>query len=94
MELKLERNASGHLIINSSLTGANGFSQVMSFTDTNAATQGTYTFDHLGFLSGANLGTDQAQFSNLDVTFYVPEPASAGLLAVGTLGLLARRRRA
>ena len=94
VELKIERNASGHLSLNGSLTGANGFSQLMSITDTNAAANGTYTFDHVGFLLGANLGADQGDFTNIDVTYYVPEPATAGLFAVGALGLLARRRRA
>ena len=66
MNLTIER-LGNDLLISGLLTGANGFSQSLSATDTTAATSGTYTFDRLGFLIGGNLDTDQAQFSNLDV---------------------------
>ncbi|MGB7158738.1 MAG: PEP-CTERM sorting domain-containing protein [Tepidisphaeraceae bacterium] len=83
------------LIVSGQLTGSNGFLQSLNSTDTAAGTNGTYTFDHLGFLLGGNLGTDQAVFSNLTISTNVPEPISAAALGfVGVLVCLRRRRRA
>jgi len=69
MFLAIERS-DNNLIISASLNGSNGFTQLLSATDTTAATLGSYTFDHLGFLLGQNLGTDLATFSNLQVAFF------------------------
>jgi hypothetical protein len=80
----------------------NQFSQIMTVTDTTGI--GTFTFDRLGFLTGGNLGTDRAEYFNLDVTFTpggagsgggsaVPEPATSILLAVAALAALGRRPR-
>ena len=81
------------MLVSGLLTGANGFSQSLSATDTTAATSGTYTFDRLGFLIGGNLDTDQAQFSNLDVALVtVPEPSTLALGFVGLLACLLRRQ--
>jgi hypothetical protein len=87
---------------------ANEFSQIMSGTHTTASTSGTFTFDRIGFLLGANLGTDRAAFANLDVTFTpgasgsgtlaggfgVPEPATFVLLAIAAaaIAIVSRRR--
>jgi hypothetical protein len=79
------------LALEFTLTGANGFSQTLSFLDTTASTLGTFTFDRVGFLLGGNLDTDRASFSNVRV--FIPEPASALLLAVGILGLVPLLRR-
>jgi hypothetical protein len=68
MTLTIERSGDD-LVISAELAGANGFLQSMNATDATAAALGTYTFDRLGFLLGNNLGTDQAVFSNLLVTF-------------------------
>jgi hypothetical protein len=95
MDLLIERDALGGLMISATLNGSNGFSQSLSFTDANAGANGTYTFDHLGFLLGANLGADQAVFSNLMISSNtIPEPATWAL-GVGSLigGLLVRRQR-
>lgn len=91
MMMTIERSGND-LLISATLTGSNGFTQSLSATDTNAATLGTYTFDHVGFLLGGNLDTDRAAFSDLQI-FSIPEPAS-GLLAVVSLvaaGFLRRR---
>jgi hypothetical protein len=91
MSIVIERNALGELMISSTLTGANGFSQTLAAIDTTASTLGTYTFDHIGFLLGGNLDADRAAFSNLRVR--IPEPAS-WILGIASLvvGALARRR--
>jgi hypothetical protein len=57
------------LVVSGMLAGENGFMQSLTATDLTADTLGTFTFDRLGFLLGNNLGTDQAEFSNLLVTF-------------------------
>lgn len=88
MNLTIERNALGHLLISSTLLGANGFTQSLSATDMNAATQGTYTFDHVGFLLGANLAADQAFFSDLQVALN-PVPEVSSFLLLGLIGILA-----
>jgi hypothetical protein len=81
----------------------NEFSQVLSSTHTTASTTGTYTFDRLGFLTGANLGADKATYSNLDVTFTaggsssggspIPEPSTSNLIALAALAVAGRRPR-
>jgi hypothetical protein len=88
----------------------NEFSQVMSATtnpiDTDELppnTAGTYTFDRLSFLTGGNLGADQATYSNLEVTFTaggggaggsaVPEPSASILVALAALVAAARQPR-
>jgi hypothetical protein len=76
MNLTIERNAAGEMLLSGALTGVNGFSQMLNATDTTASTLGTYTFDHLGFLLGGNINTDRAAFADLDVTFM---PGVAGL---------------
>ncbi len=68
MNLTIERSGND-LVISATLDGLHGFTQSLSATDTTAGTLGTYTFNRLGFLLGNNLGTDQAKFSNLLVTF-------------------------
>jgi hypothetical protein len=91
MRMVIERNALGELQVTGKLTGANGFSQTLSGTDTTASTLGTYTFNHVGFLLGGNLDTDRAVFERMSIA--IPEPASwlLGLsLVVGWA--LARRR--
>lgn len=69
MRLTIERNAGGELIVSGTLTGLNGYSQMLSHVDSTASISGTYTFDHVGFYLGVNLDTDRAAFSQLDVTF-------------------------
>jgi hypothetical protein len=86
----------------------NLFSQVMNATtnpiDTDGNppnTAGTYTFDRLSFLTGGNLGADQALYSNLEVTFTagggggsaVPEPATSILLALASIAVSGHRSR-
>ena len=95
MNLSIERDALGGLLISATLTGSNGFSETLSATDANAGLNGTYTFDHLGFLLGANLGTDQAVFSNLQIsTPTIPEPTTLALGVASLMGgVLTRRRR-
>ena len=68
MNLTIERS-SNDLVVSGTLDSVNGFTQSISGIDTTALTQGTYSFNRLGFLLGMNLGTDQAAFSNLLVTF-------------------------
>jgi hypothetical protein len=93
LKMTIERNALGELLVSASIMGDNGFSQTLTGTDTTASTLGTYTFDHVGFLLGGNLDTDQAQFINLLIA--IPEPAS-WLLGVSSLVatvLFGRRRK-
>lgn len=73
LSLSIERNGVGDLSLSGSITGtaATNFTQVLSAVDL-AATVPTYTFDHLGFLLGGNLDTDQAFFTNLDVKLVQP----------------------
>jgi hypothetical protein len=66
MTLTIERSGDD-LVVSGELEGTDGFTQYLSGTD--ASGLGTYTFDRLGFLLGGNLGADQAEFSNLLVTF-------------------------
>lgn len=92
MNMTIERSGA-NLIVSALLTGVNGFNQSMNATDLTASTLGTYTFDRLGFLLGGNLDTDQAVFSNLDVTFVpVPEPSALAIGFAGMLGCLLCRR--
>lgn len=94
MNLTLERSGAS-LLVSGTLTGAtNGFVQSLSTTDATASTQGSFSFDRLGFLLGANLSTDQAQFSQLDVTYTpIPEPATCMLALVSIIGTAVMRRR-
>jgi hypothetical protein len=82
---------------------------VIDLVNGGAETQGTYYLIGYG-AGGADpyadltIGTlpggftyslvDDTGNNSIDLTATVPEPASAGVLAVGALGLLARRRRA
>jgi hypothetical protein len=68
MTLSIERSGDD-LVVTGELEGSNGFVQSLNATNATADTLGTYTFDRLGFLLGNNLGTDQAVFSNLLVTY-------------------------
>ncbi len=68
MNLTIERSGND-LVISATLDGSNGFTQSISATDSTAQTQGTFSFNRLGFLLGMNLAADQATFSNLLVTF-------------------------
>jgi hypothetical protein len=70
MNMTIQRSGND-LVISATLDGLNGFTQSISATDTTALTQGTYSFNRLGFLLGNNLAADQATFSNLLIT-YVP----------------------
>jgi hypothetical protein len=70
MNMTIERSGND-LVISATLDGLNGFTQSILATDTTAGTLGTYAFNRLGFLLGGNLGTDQASFSNMVVT-YIP----------------------
>ena len=93
MSLTIERSGND-LLVSAVLTGANGFNQLLSATDTTAGTAGTYTFDRLGFLVGGNLDADQALFSNLDVSLVVvPEPSTYALGLMGLGMFLVRYRR-
>jgi hypothetical protein len=79
MNLTIERNSLGELLVSASLLGTNSgntYSHILSATHTTALTAGTYEFDRLVFLSGNNLDTDRMAFTDLDVTFM---PAAAGL---------------
>lgn len=85
-----------NVLVSGTITGTatTNFNQAISATDVTASTLGTYTFDHLGFLMGGNLDTDQASFSNLQVSYVpVPEPGAAGLV-IAAAALALRRRRA
>jgi hypothetical protein len=91
MEMTIERNAAGELLLNATLTGSNGFSQTLSGTDTTAGTLGTYTFNHVGFLFGGNLDADRVAFSNIRVA--IPEPGTwLGAILSLVAGVCARRR--
>jgi hypothetical protein len=68
MTLEIERSGND-LVVSGELEGSNGFMQSLSATNVTASTLGTYTFDHVGFLLGDNLDTDQAAFFNLLVTY-------------------------
>lgn len=95
MTLTIER-VGDDLLVSGLLTSANGYNQFLSATDTTASTLGTYTFDRLGFLLGGNLDTDQAQFSNLDVSLVpVPEPSTWAMMLMGFGGvaMMIRRRK-
>ncbi len=65
--------------------GLNVYSEVLSATDTTAATNGTYYFDRLGFLTGTNLAADRAAYANLDVTFIPGGQLSADYNQNGTV---------
>jgi hypothetical protein len=64
---------------------------------------GTYTFDRLAFLTGNNLGADQAAYSNLEVTFTpggggsdgfaAPEPSTLMLVTLSAFAVSCRRPR-
>ena len=76
--------------ITGSFTGAPaGGSNAWSFVDTTPAAT---SYSVVGFLNGGGINADQVTFSNVDVTF-VPEPAAAGVLALGALAAATRRRR-
>ena len=68
MNLTIQRSGND-LVISATLEGLNGFTQSISATDATALTQGTFSFNRLGFLLGMNLAADQAAFSNLLITF-------------------------
>lgn len=62
------------------------------FTASDTATPFPTTFGAIGFLLGGGLSVDQAQFSDVTVSF-VPEPATVSFMALGSLLTLGRRRR-
>jgi hypothetical protein len=83
MSLTIQRSGNDLTILGILSGATNGFIQSLSATDTTASTSSTYTFDHLGFLLGGNLDTDQAQFSNLDVTFIaIPEASCVAMFSL------------
>ncbi len=66
MNLTIQRSGND-LVISATLDGLNGFTQSISATDATALTQGTYSFNRLGFLLGMNLGgrsSDVFQFAD------------------------------
>jgi hypothetical protein len=69
LSLSIERAVGGLLSLDGSITGTTttNFSEVLHGGES-AAGVVTYTFDRLGFLMGANLDTDRAEFSDLAVT--------------------------
>ncbi len=68
-----------------------------TFATISGVNSNTYTYganpsiSFLGF--GTNGGSGTATVKDFSLTAIVPEPASLGVLALGSLGLLARRRR-
>ena len=84
----------GNYDISGSLSGGPGgnFNDVFSINDLAPVATETYTFNNVGFLLGTAMNVDQAQYSNIDVT-YVPEPASLACLGLGSLLVFGRRRR-
>jgi hypothetical protein len=85
--LTITLSAPGEVTLSGSFSG-NGGLNTYSFVDTTAVAT---SYSVVGFLNGGPLSADQATFQNIDVTF-VPEPATAGLLGLGAMGIAMRRR--
>ena len=90
--LQFARDGSNYDITASITGGANNLSNTFLLNDLPPVAGETFTFNNVGFLLGDGLNTDQAQFSNIDVTL-VPEPASVSFLTFGSLLVFSRRRR-
>jgi hypothetical protein len=67
----------------------------LTFTISPGETQATIVLENT-FLTGyGNSGQDETvDFTNISITQVTPEPTSLALLTIGSLGMLARRRRA
>jgi len=82
------------------VAGINGntYSYTGSYLNSSLSTLGSANFDTVGFLAGGSTFTsasasDSVTLSDLQVTYTpVPEPTTLGLLSLGVLGLMLRRR--
>ncbi len=98
-DLMITETAVGTNAVSASFISADGTTYVWGATgtDTGTAAAANTTYNELGFFDGGTgMGTNPTvTFSNVAVTTgtAAPEPASLGIAAVGTLALMARRRR-
>jgi hypothetical protein len=98
-DLMITETAVGTQVISSSFISSDGATYVWNATGTDSApaAAANSTYNELGFFDGATgMGTaPTVTFSNVTVTtgLATPEPASLGVIGLGVVGLLARRRR-
>ena len=93
-ELRLTRDGSAFDIISRLYnTDGTAFADVLRVEDRVPAATESFRFNNVAFLLGGGLNTDQAAFSDIDVTYLpVPEPASWALFGIATFWFSTRRR--